>query len=205
MKRLVFVLYVLMFVGCIPLLGQATAPDSAGVHNNSGIALARKGDWDGAMAEFREALRLDPNDYKAHFNLGLALGNKDDLIGEISELREALRLNPNCGPAHFNLGFALLRYWKTGKSRARERQEMVGKHWENVIAEFREAARLMPRNDGAHYELGLYLESAGDRAGAFNEYRIAYTLKPDNKEYERAYKDFRKRNTTWIPIPIPIP
>jgi hypothetical protein len=33
-------------------------------------------------------------------------------------------------------------------------EEMIGKHWENVIAEFREAARLMPKKDAAHHELG---------------------------------------------------
>jgi len=211
MKRLVLVLSVLIFVGCIPVLGQDTAPDSAVAHDNLGVALYNKGDKDGAIAEFREALRLNPNDYSPHYHLAMALANKEDLTGEISELREALRLNPNSGPAHYALGVALAYYpyWsrreKARNINKKDVEKMVGKHWENVIAEFREAVRLMPNNDVAHFNLGLHLESAGDPAGAFNEYRIAYTLKPDNKEYERAYKEFRMRNTTWIPIPIPIP
>jgi len=191
-----------MFVGCIPVLGQVTAPNSAGVHDNLGVALYNEGDHDGAIAEFREALRLNPNDYSTHYHLAMALANRHDLIGEISELREALRLNPNSGPAHFALGVApaCYPYWsrreKARNINKKDVEKMVGKHWENVIAEFREAVRLMPNNDVAHFNLGLHLESAGDRAEAFNQYRIAYTLKPDNKEYERASKEFRKRNTT---------
>jgi Flp pilus assembly protein TadD len=209
MKQLILALCILILVGYTPVLGQV--PDSSEAHDNSGVALYNKGDHDGAIAEFREALRLNPNDYSTHYHLAVALANKHDLTGEISELREALRLNPNYGPAHYNLGVALAYYpyWsrreKVRNINKKDVEMMIGKHWENVIAEFREAARLMPKKDEAHYELGVYLERAGDRAGAFNEYRIAYTLKPDNKEYERAYKDFRKRNTTWIPIPIPIP
>jgi tetratricopeptide (TPR) repeat protein len=99
-----------MFVGCIPVLGQATAPNTAVAHDNLGVALYNKGDHDGAIAEFREALRLNPNDYSPHYQLAMALANKHDLTGEISELREAVRLNPNSGPAHFALGVALAYY-----------------------------------------------------------------------------------------------
>jgi tetratricopeptide (TPR) repeat protein len=53
-----------------------------------------KGDWDGAIVEEREALRLNPNNELAHYDLGHALGDKGDWDGEIAEEREALRLNP---------------------------------------------------------------------------------------------------------------
>lgn len=189
-----------MFAGYTPVLGQA--PDSSEAHNNSGVALFNKGDKDGAIAEFREALRLNPNDGKAHYYLGFALNSKGDLDGAIAEYREAVRLNPNDGLGHFNLGLALLRNTKAGKAKWREG---VGKHEENVIKEFREAVRLMPRNDQAHYLLGTMLESRGDRQGAFDEYRVAHLLKPDDKTYENAYINIQKRRTTLIPIPIPIP
>jgi len=64
-------------------------------HALLGLALANKDDWDGAVAEYREALRLDPNDGLMHLGLGLALWGKGNWDGAITEYREALRLNPN--------------------------------------------------------------------------------------------------------------
>ena len=44
-----------------------------------------KGDMDGAIAEYREALRLNPNNDMAHYNLGLALEHKGDWDGAMAE------------------------------------------------------------------------------------------------------------------------
>ena len=56
---------------------------------------------DGAVAEYREALRLNPNNAAAHNNLGAALGEKGDWDGAIAEIsfigdimRKALRGAP---------------------------------------------------------------------------------------------------------------
>jgi len=43
------------------------------------------------------------------------------------------------------------------------------------------------------------------RKAGSDEYRIAHLLKPDDKTYENAYNNIQKRNTTLIPVPIPIP
>ena len=48
-------------------------------HYNLGVALGSKGDLDGAIAEYREALRLNPNNDEAHVNLGVALGQQGRL------------------------------------------------------------------------------------------------------------------------------
>ena len=61
---------------------------------NLGIALYKKGDLDGAIAEYRAALRLTRMMHEAHCNSALALDDKGDLDGAIAEYREALRLNP---------------------------------------------------------------------------------------------------------------
>ena len=42
-------------------------PDDAAAHVNLGNALDHKGDLDGAIAEYREALRLNPKDVVAHY------------------------------------------------------------------------------------------------------------------------------------------
>ncbi len=72
-------------------------------HYNRGVALHRKGDLDGAIVEYRRALRLNSNDVAAHTNLGTALQAKGDLAGALAEYRKALSLNPNDDYAHANL------------------------------------------------------------------------------------------------------
>jgi tetratricopeptide (TPR) repeat protein len=61
-------------------------------HNNFGFALEQKGDLNGAIAEYHELLRLDPNNALAHASLGTVLEKKDDLDSAIAEYREVLRL-----------------------------------------------------------------------------------------------------------------
>jgi len=59
-----------------------------------GAGLGAKGDLEGAMAEYREALRLNPNEAKAHNNLGLALEKKGHRRGALDEFRAAYMLDP---------------------------------------------------------------------------------------------------------------
>ena len=59
--------------------GYASAQTpSAEDHLDRGSVLADKGDLDGAIAEFRQALQLKPDDVDAHYNLGIALHSKGD-------------------------------------------------------------------------------------------------------------------------------
>jgi tetratricopeptide (TPR) repeat protein len=55
---------------------QSDFPDT---HLNLGIALRLKGDLDGAIAEYRQVLRLKPDFPESHNDLGSALKDKGDL------------------------------------------------------------------------------------------------------------------------------
>ena len=119
-------LSLMLFAAAVSL---AVPQDKAEDHFSRGNALYKKGDLDGAIAEYREALRLQPNLPTAHGNLAAALAAKGDLDGAIAEFREALRLRPNYPEAHYNLGEALAA--KGNK--------------EEAAREFAEAQRLDPK------------------------------------------------------------
>jgi Flp pilus assembly protein TadD len=52
-----------------------------------------KDEFEGAIAEYRNAIQIDPSNSAAHVGLGLALAKKGDSEGAIAELRKALQLN----------------------------------------------------------------------------------------------------------------
>jgi len=74
-----------------------TWPNPPNPHNNNdlGISLAKVGETDEAIEQFREALRIDGDYQDAHCNLAillLQLGRRDEAV---AHLREALRLKPD--------------------------------------------------------------------------------------------------------------
>ncbi|NMG20321.1 tetratricopeptide repeat protein [Brasilonema bromeliae] len=69
---------------------------------------ARKGDYEGAIVDFNEFLRLNPNGFKAYYNRGLARQKLGDYEGAIIDFDKYLRFNPNDVEARQNRG--LLRF-----------------------------------------------------------------------------------------------
>jgi tetratricopeptide (TPR) repeat protein len=65
-----------------------------------------KGDLDRAIADYDEAIRLDPKDAMAYYNRGLAFKAKSDLARAIANYTEAIRLDRNYAKAYYNRGLA---------------------------------------------------------------------------------------------------
>lgn len=69
--------------------------NQAEAHFNRAAELHSQGDWDGAIAEYREGLRFLLDDPLAHVNIGNAMLRKGDFDGAVLEYSEAVRLDPN--------------------------------------------------------------------------------------------------------------
>jgi serine/threonine-protein kinase len=142
-------------------------PDDARVHFLLGDALHEMGDHKGAVAAYREALRLEPGSVNGQVNLGNALRDSDDLKAAEAAYRAALRIQPDNARAHSMLGLAL-----------RATGDLAG-----AVAECREAVRLVPAQAGSHFALGIALWGAGDRAAAIAAYREAVRLQSDSFQF----------------------
>jgi tetratricopeptide (TPR) repeat protein len=113
---------------------------------------------DEALAAYKEAVRLRPDDANSHYMLGTIQMNDPETA--IAEYRKAVRLNPVEAKYRFDLSLALL-----------QRNEL-----DASIAELKEVSRLNPKNGEPHALLGSALEVKGDIAGAISEYQKALTL-----------------------------
>ena len=75
-----------------PRFGNSRKQPPADALCNLGLALARQGKVDEAIARFRAAIRIKPNHGAAHNNLGLALEAQGKFDEAITEYRAAIRL-----------------------------------------------------------------------------------------------------------------
>ena len=65
-----------------------------------------KGDYQGAVAAFTQAILLNPSDAQAYYNRGIARSSLGDKQGEIADYNQALRISPNYAKAYYNRGVA---------------------------------------------------------------------------------------------------
>ncbi len=137
-------------------------PDSAGVLNNLGGALAYKGDLDGALAAFRRAAELEPKNAHARTNQGYVLRLKGDPDGALAALRESVALDPNMALTHFQLGRTL-----------HDKGDPAG-----AVAAFRRSAELDPKDHATFHNLGAVLHGQKDLDAALAAYRKAVELNP---------------------------
>jgi Flp pilus assembly protein TadD len=77
------------------IVDSIVRPDDAMAHCDLGTELKAKGDLDGAVAEYRAALRLQPDNAMAHYDLGRVLWMKGDREAAFEEFHTAHRLAPN--------------------------------------------------------------------------------------------------------------
>jgi tetratricopeptide (TPR) repeat protein len=82
-------------------------PRSAVAHTSLGSALDDLGDREGAIDEYRQAIRLNPAYANAHYNLGNARRLLRDVGGAVSAYEDAVRHDPKFSLAHNNLAWIL--------------------------------------------------------------------------------------------------
>ena len=75
-------------------------------YNNRGYAYRGKGDMDRAIADYTEAIRLDPKYAIAYYNRGEPTATKATRTVPLPTITEAIRLDPKYAIAYNNRGVA---------------------------------------------------------------------------------------------------
>jgi tetratricopeptide (TPR) repeat protein len=161
-------------------------------------AQMKKGDFDGAAAQYQRLARLRPGWAPAMAALGAALAAKGnsagaadqkialnrtgDLTAAIARYSEALSLHPNVAITHYHLGTAL---GKLGDL-------------DGDMREQQEALQLDPGLAVAHAQLGYVYSHKESWSDAAREYREAIRLKPDLAEAHSGLGDALGHMGDWL-------
>ncbi|HEX4381073.1 MAG TPA: tetratricopeptide repeat protein, partial [Candidatus Acidoferrum sp.] len=93
-----------ILVASVLLLSSPSFAQNAETYRKQAIELSRAKSWDAAIADYRKALELEPNDADTHYNLALTLKYRGESRQAAEEFEEAVRLKPSWAAAHFGLG-----------------------------------------------------------------------------------------------------
>ena len=143
----------------------ATSPNAI-AHYNMGDILDKRERPDEAMAEYRKALEIDPNDASSHTNLAIDLAGKGRSDEAIAHFREALKITPDQAEIHYNLSLSLIK----------KRQ------FDEAIVHLRKALETLPDFAEAHNSLGLALDRTAHVNDAIVEYHKALEINPNLAE-----------------------
>jgi tetratricopeptide (TPR) repeat protein len=177
--------------------GHFWGHDLAIEHYNRGIAWGAKGDYDRAIADYDQAIRLDPKHTAAYVNRGAAWSDKGDHDRAIADYTEAIRLNPEDADPYVNRGVAwkakgeldraIADYDQALRLDAKDEHAYVnrGAAWfykgdlDRAIADYTEAIRLDSANAYSLYGRGVAKLKKGDTAGGNADIAAAKAIKPD--------------------------
>jgi tetratricopeptide (TPR) repeat protein len=141
----------------VRLVGWTTAD----VFVSRGIEHGRLKDNNRAIADFSEALRLQPQSFAAYFNRGVIYGELDNRQLALADFSAAIRLKPDPN-AYFDRGFV---YARTGDM-------------QSAIADFSQVVHLTPGRAEAYYYRAVAYRNVGDTQRATTDFATAFRLDP---------------------------
>jgi Flp pilus assembly protein TadD len=135
-------------------------PESPVARSNLGTALAKRRDFAGAAAQYREATRWWRDEPGAFLNLGRALAADERSAEAVEPFRRLVELRPGWAEGYVDLGTALYNAGETSEA----------------VAVFTRAVELDPRSVRALESLGTALWRQGREAEAAEHFRRAAAL-----------------------------
>ena len=179
----------------------ACTSNNALAHNGLGAALASQGRLDEAVAHYRKALKIKPDDFRVLGNLGHILAEQGRLDEAVQSYREALAINPgrrrgstttSAKPCADRESWP--RRWSSFARRLEIKPDFAEAHYnlglalvacgrlDEAIVHFRKALEIKPDYAEAHNNLGSILAERGQFNEAFAHYQKALEIKPDDAQ-----------------------
>jgi tetratricopeptide (TPR) repeat protein len=179
-----------------------------------GLAYGAIGNHDQSIADYNQAIELNPGIAQAYNNRGNAYIAKRKLVKAISDYNRAIELDPDIHQAYTNRGisFAALGDYELAISDYNRAIELdpddvsiyylrgsvnaTKGDYDQAIADFDRAIELDPDTASAYYSRGLVYATKGDYDQAIADYQTYLSLDPESperKEIEKKIKSLQER------------
>jgi len=142
---------------------RADALQAYAVYGYRGNARYYQQNLTGAIADFDEFIRINPNDAIAYYNRGNARGDSGDLAGALADYDAALLLDPDDPLIYYNRG---VERYRSGDM-------------EGALADYNETIRLNPEARYAYTNRAFVRQNLGDWEGALADFDMAVQLDPN--------------------------
>lgn len=157
----------------------AKNPSAWIAHNNLGILLYRKGDYDEAITQYRKVMTLEPSFSDVYINLGAVFLKKGQIDRAIESFNQAVKLTPRDARAHYCLG-------ESFASKGR---------YDEAIAQYETALKTDPRNTRTRTSLAQALIETGKNKEAAQQFAAALKLDPTMEEARAGIEVARQGST----------
>ncbi|MBW4615007.1 MAG: serine protease [Desmonostoc vinosum HA7617-LM4] len=124
-------------------------------------------DYKGAVANYTEAIRLNPNYAEAYNDRGAVRFLLGDKQGAAADFTSAIKISPNYAQAYNNRGTIRADY-------LRDKQ--------GAVADFNQALNINPDYAEAYNRRGLTRATLGDKQGAITDYNQALKINPNDAQ-----------------------
>ena len=153
------------FVNILPDGLDQINPEAMQIYraSNQAFELMEKNQIPEAIAQWRKALEIDPNDALSHFGLAVSLSGNDQETEAVGEYRKACVLDPSHAAwfAHLAVSLAL-----TGDP-------------DGAVESWQKALALDPTNAKAEMDMGVVLARQGQVQQGLDHLRKAVTIAPE--------------------------
>jgi len=134
------------------------------LHNLAGMASHALGNYDVALAEFRSAIKIQPDIAELHNNLGNSLRATGDLLSAEASFKNAINIDKSSSIFQFNIGAVY-----------DQKNEL-----EHALHHLKKSVEINPKFSKAQSLLGLVFKKLGDLTKASKHLEEALKLDPEN-------------------------
>ena len=171
-----------------------------------------------ALDEYREILKINPNDYDAHFQIATTLMEDQKWEEAVQELRKLQHVHPKNVEVLNLLGWALLNsgevdnafaVWKRclaiDPSNSSTKDNLVRAHlslgkklrenglYTPALVHFKALLKYVPKSAEVHFEIGSTYSMKGDIHSAMREFNNTLRIDPRNKLAKKAISALKLR------------